>query len=349
VVITKEKGEEAMKKVLFVLMFAILAMGFATCKGTLKVNAPEEEGEYTLFYNWTLPDSDSSPCIAGTPCKTKMWNPTLAGNEGIYRNLPLAAAMAGFRVAYVEKFTSDDVENFPYIMVVYTKEGIGKNTVTFIVNDGDLLEQVDVRKGFSENWLAFYTRGFKELAAKIPDPTTGKKPPKPPAPPKDDSDTNTADAGPPPPPPPPEKPKPPTAEEIEQARVACVAKINEFRKTLKLAALERDKANEGCTDKQAQKDQKANKAHENAEMCRSTSAKYAQNTCPGYGSLADANGVCLQMMFDEGPPPTARCTGKCDEAHGHYIHITSKDFKKVSCGFSINDKGEVWANHNFSN
>jgi hypothetical protein len=48
---------------------------------------------------------------------------------------------------------------------------------------------------------------------------------------------------------------------------------------------------------------------------------------------------CLQQMFDEGPPPTATCTGACYQMHGHFINMTNPRYTKIACGIAtVNGK-----------
>ena len=64
-----------------------------------------------------------------------------------------------------------------------------------------------------------------------------------------------------------------------------------------------------------------------------------QNECPGWGSVDDVIGGCLQMMWDEGP-------GDNFWAHGHYLHMASLDKTHVACGFFDGPNG-TWAVQNF--
>jgi len=73
----------------------------------------------------------------------------------------------------------------------------------------------------------------------------------------------------------------------------------------------------------------------------------SQNECPGYSSNAQVIGLCMQQMWDEGPPPTNPCNGSCYEEHGHFINMTDKDVTKVACGFYTTASGKVWAAQNF--
>jgi Cysteine-rich secretory protein family len=90
-----------------------------------------------------------------------------------------------------------------------------------------------------------------------------------------------------------------------------------------------------------------NQAHAgfNAGICNSGGS---QNSCPGYSSNQQVVGLCLQQMWDEGPPPTPNCSGACYQMYGHFINMTDPDVTKVACGFYTTASGKVWAVQNFS-
>src|SRR6478736_5202613 len=73
----------------------------------------------------------------------------------------------------------------------------------------------------------------------------------------------------------------------------------------------------------------------------------AQNSCPGYSSNNQVISLCLQQMWDEGPPPTNPCDGDCFQMYGHYINMTTKTSTKVACGFFTTSAGKVWSVQNF--
>ena len=73
----------------------------------------------------------------------------------------------------------------------------------------------------------------------------------------------------------------------------------------------------------------------------------SQNECPGYSSNSQVISLCMQQMWDEGPPPTSSCTGTCYEQHGHYINMTDPSVHRVACGFFTTSAGKVWAAQNF--
>src|SRR5690349_6750890 len=64
-------------------------------------------------------------------------------------------------------------------------------------------------------------------------------------------------------------------------RKACVDRINAFRATLDLPALERWTDAEACTDGQAKSDSQSGDAHGAFGDCK----EFAQNECPGWGSV----------------------------------------------------------------
>jgi hypothetical protein len=104
---------------------------------------------------------------------------------------------------------------------------------------------------------------------------------------------------------------------------------------------------EACADQMAEYDAEADTAHAgfNANICEPSGS---QNECPGYSSNAQVIGLCLQQMWDEGPPPTESCTGACYQEHGHFINMTDPSVTQVACGFYTTASGKVWAVQNFS-
>ena len=97
----------------------------------------------------------------------------------------------------------------------------------------------------------------------------------------------------------------------------------------------------------AEYDASQNTAHAGftAKVCQPSGS---QNECPAYSSNAQVIGLCMQQMWDEGPPPTSSCTGTCYEDHGHFINMTDASVTKVACGFYTTAAGKVWAVQNFS-
>jgi len=127
----------------------------------------------------------------------------------------------------------------------------------------------------------------------------------------------------------------------------CVNRINQFlTQCACLPALTRATDGEACADQMAEYDANMNSAHAGAiaNICQPNGS---QNECPGYSSNSQVLSLCMQQMWDEGPPPTATCTGSCYETHGHYINMTDKSVHRVACGFFTTSTGKVWAAQNF--
>jgi len=138
---------------------------------------------------------------------------------------------------------------------------------------------------------------------------------------------------------------PPTTGDIYQD---CVDRINQFlTQCACLPALTRRTDGEACADQMAEYDAGQNSAHAGAiaKICQPGGS---QNECPGYSSNSQVIGLCMQQMWDEGPPPTASCTGACYEQYGHFINMTDPDVTKVACGFFTTSSGKVWAVQNFT-
>jgi hypothetical protein len=129
----------------------------------------------------------------------------------------------------------------------------------------------------------------------------------------------------------------------------CVARVNQFRACVCLPPLPRWTGGEACANQDAAYDAQQNSAHAGAQadICDWGNA---QDECPGWTRATPASVIdgCLQMMFDEGPPPTASCTGTCYSDHGHYLNMTGSNYKNgVACGFYTTSNGAVWAVQNF--
>lgn len=138
---------------------------------------------------------------------------------------------------------------------------------------------------------------------------------------------------------------PPTTGDLYQD---CVDRINQFRTQCAcLPALARRQDGEACADQMAEYDAQMNSPHAGAraQICQPGGA---QNECPGYSSNSQVIGLCMQQMWDEGPPPTTPCTDECFNTHGHFINMTDTSMKKVACGFYATASGKVWAVQNFT-
>lgn len=130
---------------------------------------------------------------------------------------------------------------------------------------------------------------------------------------------------------------------LNAASETCVQRINDFRETLGLPAYERWSGQEACADEQARSDSMTGKDHGEFGAC----GEFAQNECPQWRSIDETIDVCLQMMWDEGPPPSMPCEDECYKRHGHFLAMSSTRYTEVACGFYETPDGEVWAIHNF--
>jgi hypothetical protein len=111
---------------------------------------------------------------------------------------------------------------------------------------------------------------------------------------------------------------------------ACVDRINGFRATKGLPALARRTDKEACADGQAKSDSETGTAHGSFNQCDD----WAQNECPGWGSIDDVIENCIQMMWDEGP------------GGGHYENMIGNR-TQVWCGFYTTPAGKVWSVQDF--
>jgi hypothetical protein len=137
---------------------------------------------------------------------------------------------------------------------------------------------------------------------------------------------------------------PPSTGDIHQD---CVDRINQFlTQCACLPALTRATDGEACADQMAAYDAAMNSAHAGA-IAKICTPSGSQNECPGYSSNSQVISLCMQQMWDEGPPPTSSCTGTCYEQHGHYINMTDPSVHRVACGFFTTSAGKVWAAQNF--
>jgi hypothetical protein len=129
----------------------------------------------------------------------------------------------------------------------------------------------------------------------------------------------------------------------------CVDRINQFRTECAcMEPLERWTEAEACADQQAEYDSVQDEAHAGFRDDICSPGGSAQNECPGYRSETQVVGLCLQQMWDEGPPPQDPCDGECFQTYGHFINMTNERYTKVACGFYTTEGNEVWAVQNFS-
>lgn len=142
-------------------------------------------------------------------------------------------------------------------------------------------------------------------------------------------------------------------DELEALRQLCVDEINRYRALVNAPPVVRATDREACSDRGAQADGDSGRAHGSAMsgVCPAG----AQNTCPGWpvggrsgnADVASALKGCLKMMWEEGPPPSASCTGACYQQHGHYLNMSARGTKRVACGFYRMKNGNYWMNQNF--
>jgi hypothetical protein len=123
----------------------------------------------------------------------------------------------------------------------------------------------------------------------------------------------------------------------DDAAELCVKLINDYRATESLPPYERWVDQEECSAAEAKSDSETGKAHGAFGQC----GESAQNECPGWmGEPKSMIGGCLDLMWAEGP-------GADFGKHGHYINMSSKDYKQVACGFYLMANGSTWAVQNF--
>jgi hypothetical protein len=149
--------------------------------------------------------------------------------------------------------------------------------------------------------------------------------------------------------------------ELEALRQLCIDEINRYRAMVQAPPLARASDREECSDRGAQSDGDTKRAHASASQGGRQGSdgfcpQHAQNTCPGWpvggrsgnADVAAALKSCLKMMWDEGPPPSASCTGSCFAEHGHYLNMRAAGTKRVACGFyKMKDGSSYWMNQNF--
>jgi hypothetical protein len=121
------------------------------------------------------------------------------------------------------------------------------------------------------------------------------------------------------------------------ARKRCVERTNELRASIGLGPIPRLESAEPCADGQAKSDSESGKAHGAFDACLDQVKNWsgvAQNECPGYGSVEQALGGCLDQMWAEGP------------GGGHYDNMTGKS-THTACGFYTTPQGKVWMVQDF--
>jgi hypothetical protein len=125
----------------------------------------------------------------------------------------------------------------------------------------------------------------------------------------------------------------------------CVARVNQFRACVCLPPLERRMDAEACMDQQCEYDSTRD-AHSGFRDNICEPSGRSQNECPGYRDKDQVITLCLQQMFDEGPPAEDPCEGDCYQEHGHYINMTSTRITGVACGYFEGEEG-AWSVQNF--
>ncbi|MDH3623185.1 MAG: hypothetical protein OES69_11395 [Myxococcales bacterium] len=120
----------------------------------------------------------------------------------------------------------------------------------------------------------------------------------------------------------------------------CVDRVNQLRWECQcLPPLQRWTEAEGCANQHAEYDSTRN-AHAGFVDQICSPGGWAQNECPGWGSVTQVVSGCLQAMWNEGPGPWG-------PAHGHYLNMTNPDYSMVACGFYETGSGDIWAVQNF--
>jgi hypothetical protein len=128
------------------------------------------------------------------------------------------------------------------------------------------------------------------------------------------------------------------------SRQSCVDRVNGFRSTIGLPALDRWTEQENCVDAEARLDSESGRAHGAYGNC----GEMSQNECPGWNSVEQTIQGCIQSMWNEGPGPDGCADDpQCYQEHGHYINMTNTSITKVACGFYTTPGGKVWAIQNF--
>jgi hypothetical protein len=146
------------------------------------------------------------------------------------------------------------------------------------------------------------------------------------------------DAGPGPRPQPPPLPDAGGGEVGNSVQDLCVAEVNRYRATLGLPPLARWTAAEVCTEGEAKTDSQTKEAHSAFGACK----EFGQCECPDWPGPPEAIVKnCLKSMWNEGPE---NGDGK---QHGHYIIMSSRNYKSVACGFYQMANGRYWAIQNY--
>jgi hypothetical protein len=121
------------------------------------------------------------------------------------------------------------------------------------------------------------------------------------------------------------------------ARQRCLEETNAYRARVGAAPLAGRPDKHACTDTDARGDATTGTVHGGSGKCGFD----AQNECPRWDSpAAGMITPCLASMFSEGP-------GEPYQAHGHYINMTSTEYRGLACGFHETPDGHVWLVQNY--
>lgn len=119
----------------------------------------------------------------------------------------------------------------------------------------------------------------------------------------------------------------------------CVAQVNQFRACVCEPPLARWTDAEACANQEAQHDEMVDAAHAGFEANLCSPEGTGECECPAYPSESSIISLCLQQMFDEGPPPA--------KSYNHFSIMTASTATKVACGIYMDSKGSVWALQNY--
>jgi hypothetical protein len=119
----------------------------------------------------------------------------------------------------------------------------------------------------------------------------------------------------------------------------CVAQVNQFRACVCEPPIARWTDAEACANEEAQHDEMVDAAHAGFEAKLCSPEGTGECECPGYPSESSIISLCLQQMFDEGPPAAG--------SFNHFSIMTASTATKVACGIYTDSKGAVWALQNY--
>lgn len=141
-----------------------------------------------------------------------------------------------------------------------------------------------------------------------------------------------------------------TVSTVGAAIKALVKAINADRAMRHVPALSLDKRQSACSLRHSAHMAATGVASHDqfpADIC----VKYlsaAENVGQGFGDPTSAVLQLHQLMMNEGPCPHNPCTSSQFAAHGHYLNLINKTFKRVGIGIVV--KGDsVWLTENFTN